>query len=487
MFQSLYSKIAAGLAGLFLLVGLVFIGVTVFSTDMYQQEINQKLNINLAKQIVKERLLMEEGRINRDALKEIFHMLMVINPGIEIYLLDTSGEILAFSAPPGSVKRQQVDLGPLKEWLTGNTAAPVRGDDPKSLTGKKVFSAARIERQGIHEGYLYVILGGEQYDSVAEKLKSSYILQLSAWMMAAGLLFALIAGLLLFAMLTGRLRRLARVMDGFKPGENISLAPIGPPNTARDEIDRLSGTFRQMAGRIETQMAQLKASDKMRRELVANVSHDLRTPLATLQGYIETLLLKENRYSMQERRQYLETAIKHCHRLNRLVTDLLDIARFESAQVPVKQEAFHLAELVSDVMQKFALSAREKQVELVPAFSASLPFVNADIALIERVMENLVENALHHTPAKGRVTIELSWDGDIMIAVRDTGPGIPPKDLPHIFDRFYHAGKNGRKDPAHSGLGLAITKKIIELHDREISVDSRAGRGACFSFSLPVA
>ena len=143
MFNSLYSKIGAGLALLFSIVGLLFIGVIVFSTDMYQQEVNQKLNTNLAQQIVKDRLLMTQGRVNHDALKDIFHMLMVINPGIEIYLLDLEGKILTFSAPKGSVKREYIDLKPVKkylsQYLTQDLTAPIQGDDPKSLHRKKFF------------------------------------------------------------------------------------------------------------------------------------------------------------------------------------------------------------------------------------------------------------------------------------------------------------------------------------------------------------
>ena len=235
MFNSLYSKIAAGLAAIFLVVGLVFIGVTVFSTDMYQQEVNQKLNTGLAAQIVKERLLMEGGRVNREALRDIFHMLMVINPGIEIYLLDTGGRILTFSAPKGRVRRKTVDLIPVKQWIGGRITPPVLGDDPKSLTRKKVFSAAPIEQGGVLEGYLYVILGGEEYDSVVQKIKGSYILQLSAWMIGAGLLFALAAGLVLFGLLTGRLKQLATVMEAFKGGTAKTVPDLprkkiqGPP------------------------------------------------------------------------------------------------------------------------------------------------------------------------------------------------------------------------------------------------------------------
>jgi signal transduction histidine kinase len=485
MFNSLYSKIAAGLAALFFVVGLIFIGVTVFATDMYQQEVNQKLNTGLARQIVKERILMEEGRVNQKALRDIFHMLMVINPGIEIYLLDVDGNILTFSAPEGRVKRSKVNLAPVKQWLDGTMTPPVQGDDPKNPTEKKVFSAAPIERNGILEGYLYVILGGEEYDSVAQKLKGSYILQLSAWMIGAGLLFALAAGLVLFGLLTGRLKKLAAVMEAFEGGTagvDVDLPRgQGPP----DEIDRLSTTFREMAARIKAQMAELKASEQMRRELVANVSHDLRTPLATLQGYIETLLIKENQYSAEERHHYLEIAIRHCRRLNTLVTELLDLARLESAHMDLFPEPFDLRELIQDICQKFTLAAEQKEIELSLSFEKTIPLVEADIALIESALENLIENALHYTPAKGRVSVAVSLETEVMIRISDTGPGIPEKELPHIFNRFYQSDPFSRKKDGHTGLGLAITSRILQLHDREIQVESQAGRGSCFSFSLP--
>lgn len=486
MFNSLYSKIAAGLAGLFFVVGVLFVGITVFSTDMYQQEVNQKLNTNLARQIVKERLLMAEGQVNNEALKEIFHMLMVVNPGIEIYLLDTGGWILTFSAPEGSVKLNKVDLEPVRQYLNQELTAPLLGDDPKSLERKKVFSAARIEKEGKHEGYLYVILGGEQYDSAVQKIKGSYILQLSASMIAAGLLFTLVAGLMLFALLTGRLKKLAGVMDAFRLEQTMEpfVLPIRKTGKSSDEIDRLSSTFKDMALRIDSQMKELKTSEKIRRELVANVSHDLRTPLATLQGYIETLLIKENQYTPQERREYLEVAIKHCRRLNKLVSGLLELAKLESVQMEIQPEPFNLRELAQDIVQEFTLMAEQKKIHLVTRFDEDLDFVMADIALIERAMENLIENAIHHTPENGSVRVEIGQTDTVSVSISDTGSGISQKALPHIFKRFYHSDRAGSKKDGHSGLGLAITQKIIELHGHHVHVATESGKGSCFSFSL---
>jgi len=489
MFKSLYSKLAAVLTGLFCLVGLAIIIVTLFSTEMYQQEVNQRLNRQLAEQIVSENLLMEENRVNQKALADIFHMLMVINPSIEVYLLDPQGAILAFSADPGKVKRTRVDLKPLIDMLQKDVTIPVRGDDPRDLKGKKVFTVARIPQQGRLQGYLYVILGGETYDSVVQKIKTSYILQLSAWMIFASLLFALIAGLVLFASLTARLKRLAKAMDAFRSGSvdrPIKLRLAGRKH-GDDDIDRLGLAFREMAARIEEQMQQLQREDAMRRELIANVSHDLRTPLATLQGYIETLLLKEDDLGPQERQKYLKTAIKHCKRLSKLVGELLELAKLESYDIRIAREPFNLSELVQDVVQKFQLMASGKQIALSTSCAQNLPFVNADIGMIERVLENLIENAIHNTPPGGSIRLVITPQQDnVAVQVSDTGSGIPNEDLPHIFNRFYQLDKSRKSELGHSGLGLAITKKILELHDRTIEVASALGSGTTFSFRLPV-
>jgi two-component system, OmpR family, sensor kinase len=489
MFKSLYSKLAAVLTVLFLLVGLSFIIVTLFSTEMYQQEVNQKLNSQLADHIVKEKLLMNNQQVNEGALKEIFHMLMVINPSIEIYLLDPQGKILAFSAPPGKVKRRQVSLTPIKDWLAGDATMPIVGDDPRNADGEKVFTAARIPEKGELQGYLYVILGGEAYESATQKLRGSYILKLSTWMIGTSILFAILAGLVLFASLTGRLKRLAMVMDTFKKSDRLSqiALPVNSSDDSSDEIGRLGAAFKDMAERIEQQMEKLVNSDTMRRDLIANISHDLRTPLATLQGYIETLLLKDESLADEERRNYLEIAIKHCEQLNTLVDKLLELAKLDSVEMKVLQEPFELSELVQDIVQKFQLMAGKKGIRITANIGQKIPFVKADIGLIERALVNLIENAIHYTPDGGEVKLALIPQGQtINVTVSDTGYGIPEDELPHIFNRFYQLDKSRKSDRSHSGLGLAITERILELHGRSIKVTSVVNSGTSFSFQLPI-
>jgi two-component system OmpR family sensor kinase len=489
MVKSLYTKLAIVLLVLFCLLGVSILIVTQFASDMYQKEVVQKLNRNLAEQIVAQKILMEHNRINEKGLKDVFHMLMVVNPSIEIYLLDPAGKILAFSAPPGKVKLDRVDLAPIKKWFEGDIVYPLTGDDPRNPAKKKVFSVARIPKRGKLQGYLYIILGGEIFDSIAQKIRGSYIMQLSVWWIMASLLFALITGLLLFAYLTRRLKRLAIVMDSFDMTQTPSRlqAIVRRDGQHGDEIDRLAFAFRGLVERIQNQMENLKQADRLRRELVANVSHDLRTPLATLQGYVETLLLKNKSLKEKDRKLHLEIAIQHCQRLSNLVDELFELAKLDSREIEVQSEPFNINELAHDVVQKFNLSAEERQITIQINRNPQLPFVNADIAMIERVIENLLDNAVRHTSPGGSIRLTFSaQNGDISVRISDTGCGIAEEDLPHIFDRFYHRDRTQESKTGYSGLGLAIAKRILELHNKTILVESEAGSGTTFTFFLPV-
>jgi two-component system OmpR family sensor kinase len=246
-------------------------------------------------------------------------MLMVVNPGIEVYLLDPRGNIMAFSAPPGKIKRRTVSLTPLKRFLDNTGAFPIMGDDPRDPGRRKVFSVAPVPLKGQTEGYLYIILGGEKLDSVAEMLQGSYILRLSLWAVAGGLLFASLAGLLLFFRLTRRLQRLTANMESFRQSDFSGHTDLLPPSRGGgDEIGRLGSIFSQMTGRIIKLIGELREADAHRRELVANITHDLRTPLTSLHGYLETLLLKEETLTPEERHDYLSIAIKRSRQLGRL-------------------------------------------------------------------------------------------------------------------------------------------------------------------------
>jgi two-component system, OmpR family, sensor kinase len=485
MFKDLYTRLAAVLLGLFLLIGVLYILLTLYTTRLYFQEVNQKLNRILAQHLVSEKILMKDGRVDEAALKNIFHMLMVVNPVIEVYLLDTNGRILAYSAPPGKVKRRSVSLGPVTRLLERNSPLPVLGDDPRDLAGKKIFSAAPITLNSRTEGYLYIILGGEEFETETQMLQGSYILRLSMWAAAGGLVFAFLAALLLFNRMTRPLRQLTADMETFrqsgfsKPPDSLRRA--GPGN----EIDRLAMIFRQMADRIVLQIRDLKEADSLRREFLANITHDLRTPLTSLQGYLETLLMKEGALTPEEQRNYLTIAIKRSNQLGKLVSAIFELAKLDSPDVQVRFEPFSPAELIQDILQKFQLAAENRKIELRMSVAHDIPLVLADIGLTERVFENLIDNALRYTPEQGTISINTAFEnGRITVQVSDTGSGIPTEDLPHLFERTYR--RTRKDDSSGSGLGLVITKRILELHGSDIQVNSTVNAGTIFTFNLPV-
>ena len=218
---------------------------------------------------------------------------------------------------------------------------------------------------------------------------------------------------------------------------------------------------------------------------MSNISHDLRTPLAALQGYLETLHMKDELLSTQERKSYLATALKRVARLNALIGSLFELAKLDAGEAQPQLELFSLAELVQDETQQFALAAQRKGVQLQALQSEDLPMVLGDIGLIERALENLIDNALRHTAAGGKVCISLSRCEEnarqcVRVRVSDTGEGIAASDLPHIFERNFRAAQSDEG----AGLGLAITKRILELHGETVEVQSELGQGTNFSFRL---
>ncbi len=481
--RTLFAKLALSLTLLLAGIGLMYVLLSTGITRHYQQEFVQSLNRDLAAKLVIGRKLLKAGVLDKQALKETFHHYMMVNPDIEIYLLDKTGRILSYSADPGQVKRESVDLAPVRAFLSG-AAFPLLGDDPRSFTRRKVFSAARLGLENGSTAYLYVVLRGQEYERIEQLFQNNFLLQLSGAALLTSLVVGLLFGLILFRLLTRRLNHLAGLMQGFS--ESHFSEPVRWPLDPRrqDEIESLGQSFNRMAERIQEQIETLKKQDKLRRELVANVSHDLRTPLAALHGYIETLQLKADTFDAETRSTYLQTALQHSTRLTRLVDELFELAKLDASDTPLQVERFALAELAQDIIQKFRLQAEQQGIALKIDSDDRLPFVEGDIALIERVLVNLIANALQHTPEGGCITVSLHQEGDaVQVRVEDTGPGIPEKDRARIFERFYR-GDNGARSGQHAGLGLAIAQHIVRLHGGVLRVSSEAGKGACFIFSL---
>ena len=233
------------------------------------------------------------------------------------------------------------------------------------------------------------------------------------------------------------------------------------------------------------QVEVLQRTDALRAALLSSNSHDLRTPLASIKASASSLLQDDVQWSDDERRSFA-LAIEHeADRLNRLVANLLDMSRIEGGALKPEKEWYPIDELIHDVLGHMqpVLLDREVQTDIPD----DLPPVQLDYLEIEQVLTNLIENAVHYTPSDSSIDVSVHTEEDqLVISVADRGPGIPPSDLEHVFDKFYRVSGRTSERPTGSGLGLAVSRGLIEAHGGRIWVENREGGGAVFRFTLPL-
>lgn len=482
-FRSLYWKISATFLALLLVLSAVYIYIIAFSAEMYFQEANQRLSKPIAQRLLNHYQPVVDHQLDSARLEEIYTIQKLFNPSIEVYVLDTTGKVLSHCPTNTKVCRMIVGIQPVKKFVAEQYPSFLMGDDPKYEMTEKTFSAAEIKDGGRVIGYLYVILGSEEFDNNFKMLAGSYILSVGTRSMTITLIAAAVIGLIALLFIMKNLRTIIRTVKDFQNGNHdarIQLSSTG-------ELNELATSFNEMADTIVRNLDELKTMDNLRRELVANVSHDLRTPLATIHGYIETLLIKADTLDKQEREKYLKTVLSSTDRLRRLVEELFELSKLEAEQITPNPEPFSISELVQDIGQKYMIIAEKKGIRFQCILPHDLPLIIADIALVDRVIQNLADNAIKFTPHGGAVTIELKRSSNnIEVTVADTGEGIATEDIPHIFDRYNKGSQKNIFQNDGAGLGLAIVKKILEVHQLTISVSSTKNQGTAFSFGLPV-
>jgi len=481
LFSHLYWKISV----IFILILVVFAGITLYisvrSASQYSVEVNQKLNWDLARNavdLIKPKF--ENGKVNKEAVADIMHSMMVINPSLEVYLLDPQGKILSYVAPDKVVKLDKVSLAPIQSFFSDIKRNLIFGDDPRNPGEKKTFSAARVLDQNKLTGYIYIVLSSQEYVSTAQMVIGSYIMGLTIRSIFIILLVSAFVGLFFIWFITKKLNVIVEGMRKFQSGNFNARIPV----KNSDELDNIGLVFNEMAGTISKNIRELKETDEFRKELIGNVSHDLRTPISSIQGYAETLILKKDHIDPEQRLKYLEIIYSSCERLKKLVSDLFDLSKLQTNQVKLSPERFPIAELISDIANKYRIISQKKGISINAFLPNENPIVEADILLIDRVLQNLIDNAIKFCKEGDYINIVVrsQGDGKVEISIADTGEGIKPDELPYIFERYY----KGKQYSESTGLGLAIVKKIIDLHHSDIEVFSQIGKGTSFSFHLPI-
>jgi signal transduction histidine kinase len=233
-----------------------------------------------------------------------------------------------------------------------------------------------------------------------------------------------------------------------------------------------------MSEELRQSYEKLESIDHLRKEMIANISHDLRTPLANLSGYIETLYIKRANINTPETEKYLNIALKESSRLKKLIEELFDLSKLESNQVKINRTAFSIAEVVQDILPKYEVACAEKNLILEANISSDIPYIYADLQWMDRILQNLLDNAIRYNHEGGKIIFNWKWgNSKLNIRLGNTGSGIKQEDFPYVFDRYFKS-----PEVNSTGLGLAIVKKALELHGQNITVESENGwTWFCFS------
>jgi signal transduction histidine kinase len=453
-----------------------------------EHETLQRLSHGLARHIV-ERWpeLGGGGQDDPRARQELLRMLMTVNPGIQAYLLDATGRVDAYIGEPGMVRMPQVDVESIQAFL-GGAALPLYGSDPMGSGVPRLFTAAMFPpRIGEAQsgGYLYIVLDSPARGAVANQLSPTRIWGGVVWAAATGLLVVLLVGALAVRLLTRPLGRLAADMALFdlnRPEERSA----EEANLRRDdEVAMLRASFDAMARRLGEQHESQQRQSTAHREVIANVAHDLRTPLTALHGHLEALRAKSAHAGVAA--QHLDIALSQSDKLRHLTQQLFELATLQSMDQPVHSERFRLDEVVADAVQKFEVLAAPRHVALAGTPPGAVE-LDGDLHLIERALTNLIDNAVRHTPTEDPVQVSVRCDEhEVSVMVEDKGPGLPIELV-----RRLESGASVR-DPAvrrHAGggmggLGLAIAQRIAILHGGRLQATTSAGGGTQMCLALP--
>ena len=292
---------------------------------------------------------------------------------------------------------------------------------------------------------------------------------------------AMVLGYFLSSTITNRIYTLKDAAEKLAAGNLQTRVPIN----GHDEVAALANTFNQMAEQLEAADKKQRELEHLRADLIAWVGHDLQTPLASMRAILEAL---EDGVvdDPQTVKRYLNTAQRDVHTLSALIDDLFQMAQLDTGGIPLDRAESSLSDLISDTLESFSELALRQGVKLEGSVDPNVDPVMIDTQRIGRVLNNLIGNALRHTPIEGSVNVHARRTASgVEVSVTDTGEGISAEDLPHVFESFYRGEKSRSRSTGGAGLGLAISRGIVQAHGGEIKVQSEAGLGSQFTFSLP--
>jgi len=466
------------------ILGFLFIIITYLATTHYHKASTQLLNKDIAAHIAEFTSPFNKNGFNKSKADSVFHHAMVINPSVEVYFLDTAGTVIAFNSPPNEVLLKTIPVENIKKYIAAQGQKYITAPDPKAPAESKIFSAAEVIDNKRNLGYIYVILGSNRSQDIMNMILGAHISNLAITVFVAIILLSVIISIFSLSSIQKSFKRMIDVLRRFEGGDYSARFVT----KEKDDLAPVTQAFNKMADLLSYNINSLTKSEQDRKDFIAIISHDLRTPLSIARGYAETLLIKKesDEITPPQQNDYILLILQKIHQVEIMVQQLFELSKIDAAEFKPNMEPFVLSEIVQEIINTFQLRAYEKNISLRCTECQYHVWVNADIGMTERVVQNLIDNALKSTPAGGSIQISIQVDNkQLMFSIANEGSALPDDLLLWINN----AGGDKsllKKRPAKLGLGLLIVQKMLMLHGSFLEAYTHEGSRNIFLFSLPI-
>ncbi len=481
---NIFRRITILVFSLITILGILFIAITYFATTHYHQASIQLLNKDVAAHIAKFTSPFENDTINKQKADSVFYNAMVLSPSAEVYFLDTGGNVIAFHASEKEIKLWTIPLGNINNYIASEGKAYIKAPDPRDPLHSKIFSAAAVYGKTKKLGYIYVILESKTSENIISTLFGSHISSLAVTVFAVIIVLSLLISAFYLTRIRKSFDRMIRVLQRFESGDYTARFPANK----KGDLAPVTTAFNKMADLLSQHIHTLTKSEQERKDFIAAISHDLRTPLAIARGYAETLDIKKDSSKLTEpqRREYIQLILQKIQQVETMVQQLFDLSKMEAASFQPHKEPFVLSEIVQELVNTFQLAAAERGVSLRCTQCQYHVWVHADVGMMERVAQNLIENALKSTPGGGSIEVSIIVENqNLVFSIANTGKPLP-EDLLQWINNLKENTDLLNKRPVQLGLGLLIVQKILLLHDSSLEAYTYKGSRNIFTFPMPV-
>ena len=478
----LFSRILFLVFTIITVLSITFMCIAYLSVIHFYQASTQLLNKDVAAHIARFTSPFDQDGLNKQKADSVFYQAMVISPSVEVYFLDTTGKVIYYHGAPDEIHLHDVSLASVHEYLKSGGQNYIKGPDPRDSADPKIFSAAPVEGKSGRLGYIYVILGSTEYRHVSNMLYKSH----AGSLLILTFIFILLATALLTVWYVNRLqrnyKRLTTILGKMEQGD----LGVRFPENENNDLVPVTKAFNQMAGRLQDNMEKLQKAERERKDFTTNISHDLRTPLAIARGYAETLLLniEKDGSPRSKDQEYSRLIVSNIQTVEHMVQQLLDLSKMEAAGLSLEKQPFVFSEIVQEFIYSISLSASKKNISIELNNGENTTWIEADIHMMERVMQNLLTNAIKFTPDYGKIVISLiSEPGGLIFQITNSGEA--------MSDSLFQWLNNSKTQypvnrPFLHGLGLVIVKTTLQLHHFTITAEYIPDQGNRIAFRMPV-